>query len=148
MDPPEPVPYAAESMLLGDLPGEAIDAFVAAVGPDSGSGLLSVELRHDGGAMGRGAPGHGALDTLPGSFLLFGVGIVPEPAAMAPNKAWLQAMTEAMEPWEAGQYLNFAETTLDVGVAFPPETVARLRAAKATYDPENLFHANHPVVSA
>jgi FAD/FMN-containing dehydrogenase len=145
MDPPEPVPYAADSMLLGDLPEAAIDTFVATVGPDSGSGLLSVELRHDGGAMGRGAPEHGALDTLPGSFLMFGVGMVPEPAAMAPTKGWLRAMTDAMEPWDAGQYLNFAETNLDIGAAFPPETVTRLRAAKSTYDPENLFHANHPV---
>jgi FAD/FMN-containing dehydrogenase len=52
-----------------------------------------------------------------------------------------------MEPWDAGRYLNFSGEELDIGVAFPPETVERLRAAKAEYDPENLFHANHPVVT-
>jgi hypothetical protein len=147
MDPPEPCPYASHGMLLGDLPGEAIDALLGAIGPDSGSKLLSVELRHDGGAMGRGAPEHGAMDALPGSFMLFGVGIVPEPAAMAPTRQWLDAMNEAMAPWDAGRCLNFSHEHEDIGVAFPPETVERLRAAKATYDPENLFHANHPVVS-
>jgi len=147
MDPPEPAPYAGNGMLLGELPGEAIDALLAAVGPDSPSRLLSVELRHDGGAMGRGAPEHGAMDRLPGEFLMFGVGIVPEPAAMAPTKEWLGAMTAAMKPWDAGTYLNFSDQTEDIGVAFPPETCARLRAAKAKYDPEGLFHANHPVVS-
>jgi FAD/FMN-containing dehydrogenase len=148
MDPPEPAPYAAASMLLGDLPAEAVDAFVGAVGPDSGSQLVSVEIRHDGGAMGRGAPEHGAMDRLPGEFLMFGVGIVPVPEAMAPTKAWLAAMDDAMRPWDAGRYLNFSDESEDIAVAFPPETVARLRAAKSTYDPENLFHANHPVVSA
>jgi hypothetical protein len=147
MDPPEPAPYAGSGMLLGDLPGDAIDALLAAVGPDSPSRLLSVELRHDGGAMARSDPSHGAMDRLPGEFLMFGVGIVPEPAAMAPTKEWLAAMSEAMRPWDAGRYLNFSDETEDIGVAFPPATVERLRAAKAKYDPENLFHANHPVVS-
>jgi FAD/FMN-containing dehydrogenase len=147
MDPPEPAPYAGYGMLLGAVPSEGIDALLTAVGPDSGSKLLSVELRHDGGAMAKSDPSHGAMDTLPGEFLMFGVGIVPEPAAMAPTKGWLAAMQSAMTPWDAGRYLNFSDETLDIGVAFPPETVERLRAAKAKYDPENLFHANHPVVS-
>jgi FAD/FMN-containing dehydrogenase len=147
MDPPEPAPYAGAGMLLGDLPGEAIDALLAAVGPDSGTHLLSVELRHDGGAMAESDPAHGAMNSLPGSFLMFGVGMVPEPAALAPTKSWLTAMTDAMKPWDAGRYLNFSDETEDIGVAFPAESVERLRAAKSTYDPENLFHSNHPVVS-
>ncbi|HEX4307036.1 MAG TPA: FAD-binding oxidoreductase [Solirubrobacterales bacterium] len=147
MDPPEPAPYAGSAMLLGDLPGEAVDSLLAAVGPDSPSKLLSVEVRHDGGAMAQGDPSHGAMDRLPGEFLMFGVGIVPEPAAMAPTKEWLAAMKDAVRPWDAGRYLNFSDEVEDIGIAFPPETVERLRAAKAKYDPENLFHANHPVVS-
>lgn len=148
MDPPAPAPYAGAGMLLGDLPSEAIDSLLAAVGPDSPTKLLSVELRHDGGAMARSDPSHGAMDCLPGSFLMFGVGIVPEPAAMAPTKEWLAAMRAAMKSWDAGRYLNFSDETEDIGVAFRPETVERLRAAKAKHDPENLFHANHPVVSS
>lgn len=147
MDPPQPVPYTGASMLLGELPDEAIEALVAAVGPDSDSHLLSVEVRHNGGAMGRTAPEHGAIDRLPGEFMLFGVGMVPEPAAMAPTRGWLATMTEAMSPWDAGRYLNFSDEDEDIAVAYPPETVERLRAAKANYDPENLFHASHPVVS-
>jgi FAD/FMN-containing dehydrogenase len=147
MDPPAPAPYAGRGMLLGDLPGEAIDSLLGAVGPDSPSKLLSVELRHDGGAMGRGAPEHGAMDCLPGSFLMFGVGIVPEPAAKPPTLERLGAMRAAMAPWDAGRYLNFSDEIEDIGTAFPPETVERLRAAKQKYDPENLFHANHPVTT-
>ena len=36
-DPEAPVPVMSEHRLLGDLPAEAIDAFVAVAGPDSGS---------------------------------------------------------------------------------------------------------------
>ena len=147
MDPPEPSPYAGQGMLLGDLPDSGIDALLGAVGPDSGTKLLSVELRHDGGAMGRGGPDHGAMDALPGEYLMFGVNIVPVPEALAPSKQWLGAMVDAMRPWDAGRYLNFSDEDEDIGVAFPPQTVERLRKAKQTYDPENLFHANHPVVS-
>jgi len=35
MDPPEPVPHTADGLMLGDLPGEAIDRFVATAGPGS-----------------------------------------------------------------------------------------------------------------
>ncbi|MBS1845413.1 MAG: FAD-binding oxidoreductase [Actinobacteria bacterium] len=146
MDPPEPAPYAGHGMLVGELGTDGIDALLAAVGPGSPSKLISVELRHDGGALAKSDPSHGAMDRLPGEFLMFGVGIVPEPAALAPTKEWLATMADAVKPWDAGRYLNFSDETLDIGAAFPPETCERLRAAKAKYDPENLFHANHPVV--
>jgi UDP-N-acetylenolpyruvoylglucosamine reductase len=146
-DPPDPAPFAYRSACLGELPGAAIDALLEAIGPDSGSKLVSVEVRHNGGAVGRGGEGHGAMDRMPGEFLLFGVGVVPEPGALPPTEAWLGAMSAAMEPWDAGRYLNFSGEQLDISTAFPPETVERLRAAKAKYDPENLFHANHPVVT-
>ena len=147
MDPPEPAPYAGAGMLVGDLPAAGIDAFVDAVGPGSGARLVNAELRHLGGAMARTAPGNGAMDSLPGDFLVYGVGIVPEPALMAPTKSWLEAMTGAMRPWEAGCYPNFTDAVIDIADAFLPQTVERLRAAKRKYDPENLFHANHPVTT-
>jgi hypothetical protein len=148
MDPPEPSPYAGEGRLLGELPPEAIDALLEVVGPGSGSKLVSVELRHNGGAMGRGGEGHGARDSMPGSFLLFGVGILADPAEKEPALKRLGDMRAAMEPWDAGCYLNFSDASVDISTSFGAETVERLRAAKERYDPENLFHANHPMVSA
>lgn len=148
MDPPEPAPYAGASALTGELPAEAIDALLDAVGPGSGSQLVSVELRHCGGALSRSPEGAGALAALPGSFLAFGVGIVPVPEAMAPTQAWLAAFKAALEPYGAGNYLNFCDDPIDLGTAFPAETVARLREVKDRHDPESLFHSNHPVATA
>ena len=49
-----------------------------------------------------------------------------------------------------GTYGNFAQ---DAGQAmtelmYPPATLARLRAAKRTWDPHNVFAANHNILPA
>jgi FAD/FMN-containing dehydrogenase len=145
MDPPAPVPYASESLLTHDLPAAAIDSLVEAVGPYSGSQLASVEVRQGGRALSRAPQGAGALATLPGSFITFAVGVVPAPEAMAPNRAWLGAFKASLEPYDAGRYFNFVEESFDITQIFPPDVLERLRQVKQRYDPENLFHSNHPV---
>jgi FAD/FMN-containing dehydrogenase len=145
MDPPDPVPYASESMLIRELPTAAIDSLLEAAGPGSGSQLTSIELRHGGGALSRAPQDAGALATLPGSFLAFAVGFVPVPEAMAPTRAWLGAFKASLEPYDAGRYLNFVEESYDITQIFQPEILGRLRDVKQRYDPENLFHSNHPI---
>ena len=86
MDPVDPVPYMTAHALVGDLPESAIDELVAATGPGSGSPLLSIELRHGGGALGREAPNGGALASLPGTYMMFGVGVVMAPEMVPPAR--------------------------------------------------------------
>ena len=57
MDPEGPTPSVSSTLVLGDLPAAAIDAFVAATGPGSGSHLVAAELRQLGGALGPPARG-------------------------------------------------------------------------------------------
>jgi hypothetical protein len=80
MDPPHAVLGIGDGALLDVVPGGAIDALVAVSGADTP--LLSVELRHLGGAVARTGEGHGALATLEGDFALFAVGIAPHAAAV------------------------------------------------------------------
>ena len=147
MDPPEPSPWVGAGMMASELPAAAIDAVIDAVGPDSGSQLISAEIRHCGGALSRAAEGAGALAKLPGEFLAFGVGIVPVPEAVEPSKAWLGAFTEALAPYDGGHYLNFCEEPVEATTAFPSETVQRLCEVKDRYDPDNVFRANHPITA-
>ncbi len=147
MDPPEPSPYASTATLIDELPEAGLDALLEAVGPGSGSQLVSVELRHCGGALSRAPEDAGALGVLPGNFLAFAVGIVPVPEAMEPTRAWLGGFDAALAPHSSGHYLNFCDDPTELDTAFPAETVARLREAKRRYDPENLFRANHPVTA-
>ena len=149
MDPPDPVPYTGEGMMLGELSDATIDAFVAAAGPESGSPLVSAEIRHLGGALHRSAPHHGALTTFDASFLTFGIGFVFDEATYAANRVQLELLRGALGPADTGrQYLNFTEEETDPARFYTPEAYRRLRAAKAEYDPDNLFRANHPITPA
>ena len=148
MDPPDPVPYTADGMMLGDLPGEAIDRFVAVAGPGSGSPLLLAEIRHVGGALHRAQPHHGALATFDASYLTLGVGLVFDDETHRAGQERLQLLADAFAPYDTGrQYLNFAERPTDPARFYTPDTYRRLQAVKAQYDPQELFRANHPIPS-
>ncbi len=93
--------------MLETVTADTIDALVAAAGPDSGSPLLSVELRHLGGAVGRSSVDHGAADTLQGDYIMFAVGMAPAPEMGAAVEAHVDMVREALAPWDAGRrYLS------------------------------------------
>ena len=148
MDPPDPLPYLGEHLVLGDLPSTAIDEFVAAAGPGSGSTLASVEVRHAGGALGRGGDRHGALDRLPGEFVYFGIGVTPDAESTAATRRDLHRVTDTLRPYRTGSYLNFEEDPADPASFYAPETYRRLREVKADVDPDEVFLANHPIPPA
>jgi FAD/FMN-containing dehydrogenase len=148
MDPDHPVPGHGDGFLLAELPAEAVDALIEAGTPEGGSPLLAIEVRHLGGALGVEQPHHGALAALPGAYAFFAVGICPTPEVREAIEGHLDAFTTALALWTEGRsYLNFAERRRDAGSFFAPERHARLRTVKATYDPHDLFRANHPVVA-
>ena len=148
MDPPDPLPYLGEHLVLGDLPASAIDDFVAAAGPGSGSALVSAEVRHVGGALGRTSEGHGALDMLPGEFVYFGIGLAADEAGEEATRASLHGVTDSLRPHRSGSYLNFEEDPADASSFYPPDTYSRLQAVKADVDPDELFRANHAIPPA
>ncbi len=149
MDPPMPVPYVGEGMMLGDLDREAIDRFVEAAGPESGSPLLSAEIRHVGGALSRPQAGQGALGTFDASFLTFGVGMVLDAETRRANRTQLDVLARAFAPYDTGrQYLNFTEQATDPARFYTPHAYRRLRAVKAAVDPGNVFRANHAIPPA
>ena len=80
MDPENPVPGLGERItVIRELPDEAIDAFAALAGPDSGSPLLLSELRQLGGALGRPDRDGGALSHLDADFVMYSVGMPMTP---------------------------------------------------------------------
>jgi hypothetical protein len=146
MDPEDPVPFAASGQLLDELPPAAIDTIVEAVGPDSGSPLLSLELRLLGGALTEAPPDAGALAGLDQAFLTLGVGMVMDPGMAPAINTHLDLVSNALEPWESGvKYANFVDVPIDTRMFYPPETFDRLQEVKARYDRHDLFRANHPI---
>jgi hypothetical protein len=145
MDPEDPVPALADHTLLDALPAAAIDAFVDAAGPGSGSRLVSAELRQSGGALSRPAAGGGALSALAGDCFMFAVGALMAPDAAVAVRADLDRLLEVLAPYGAGSYFNFSDRPGPVDGFFSAEVVDRLRAVKSRWDPDGLIVAGHPV---
>jgi hypothetical protein len=149
MDPEDPVPFAMSGQMLDGLPAAAIAAIVEAAGPDSGSPLLSLELRLLGGALTQAPPDAGALASLDHAFLTLGVGMVMGPDMASAIKGHLDLVSSALEPWDSGvAYANFIDVPIDTRTCYPPETFNRLQEVKARYDRDDLFRANHPIPPA
>jgi FAD binding domain len=149
MDPEPPVPGLGHHALIRELSDEAIDGFVEAAGPESGSPLLLAELRHLGGALGRPAENPGAMEKLDADFTLFGVGMPMAPGMAEAIDRHLDLLDETMRPWAAeGGYFNFAERPAELESILPETTCKRLAEVKRQWDPDELIRANHAVSMA
>jgi hypothetical protein len=145
-DPAQPVPAICDSLLLSDLPDDAVDAFVAATGPGSGSRLVGVELRHLGGALCVAPDGAGALGTLDAGFAMFGLGMAAAPQFVTQVEAQLLRLRDAVAPWDAGRsFLNFGDRPADPRAFFKAGPYRLLRQVKGQVDPDDVIRANHPI---
>ncbi|MFT4110993.1 FAD-binding oxidoreductase [Propionicimonas sp.] len=144
LDPEGPTPAVSGHLVLDDFDAAAVDAYVGAAGADSGTTLLSAEIRHLGGALGRPARGGGALDRLPGEYAAYFVAVAATPELGAQGRRDAARAAEALRPWSSGhRVLNFTDEAVDAASAFPPGTLGRLRAVRDRVDPSGAFVANH-----
>jgi FAD/FMN-containing dehydrogenase len=145
MDPPDPVPVRSDGMLLADAPADAIDALVALAGPDSGSPLLGVELRHLGGALARATDG-GPQAQVAGNCAVFAVGVAMTPEMGEAVATHVGRIKEGLGPWRAEYDLfNFLDSPAEADAVVPRESYSRLRQIKAQYDPTEMIISAHPV---
>jgi len=145
MDPTQPVPAVGDGMLLREFTAEASSALDRAVGAGTSCPLISIEVRHLGGAFAQpAAPCACTLDDA--RFALYAVGMAMSQeleGAMAQHIISLQA---ALAPWGTGRGTpNFADAASDSGTLFPSDVYERLRRVRQRYDLGGLFRANHPV---
>jgi FAD/FMN-containing dehydrogenase/enamine deaminase RidA (YjgF/YER057c/UK114 family) len=146
MDPPTPVPAVSDHSVLGDLGDEAVDEFLAQVGPGTASGLLFAELRHLGGALARPAAGGGALSHLTGDYGMYCIAMAPTPQAAAAGAAAAAGVVRALAPWSLPSRIpTFTDTREDTSSMFDPEAWAALARIRDAHDPTRLFVANHEV---
>lgn len=154
MDPPGPTPGFGDGMTLTELPPAAVRAFLAAVGPDASTELITAEIRHLGGGLAPAAAETRAAATgsaMPGvtagfdaGYLVFAGGMAV-PGAEDALAASLGRLFSRIEPWRAPlDYLNFAEHARAAERIFG-DRLGRLRAVKQAVDPTGLMRSNHPV---
>jgi FAD/FMN-containing dehydrogenase/enamine deaminase RidA (YjgF/YER057c/UK114 family) len=146
MDPPDPVPVVSDHSVLGELTDEAVDTFLAQVGPGTTSGLLFAELRHLGGAFGRPVAGGGALSHVAGSYGMYAIAVAPFPEAVAAGAAAAAGVVRALAPWSVPSRIpTFTDTREDTSSMFDGEAWVRLARLRDAHDPTRLFLAHHEV---
>lgn len=134
-DPPRPTPAYGESVLIDELSDAAVSAFAAAALAPPAEALLSIELRQLGGA----------LAAVPGAGLVFAVGIIPVPEALAPVRGAVEALVAGLAGVASPRRAkNFCERPVPAEELYGPDA-DRLRALVADRDPEGLLVAGHPL---
>jgi FAD/FMN-containing dehydrogenase len=83
-------------------------------------------------------------------FNVSAMAIWADPALDEAQVSWAQAVRDRLRPLSTGGYLNYAtdDAAQTVEDAYGARTFARLRAAKRTWDPDNLFRHNHNIPPA
>lgn len=143
MDPPEPTPAVTAHSVLAELPGEAVDAFLAA---GATPGVFFAELRHLGGAIARRPEHAGAVGSVAGAYVAHTAAMVPVAEAMPGADAAVRAGLALLDPWRAE---SLVLTFIDGGGADSAAgfggSAARLRELKRRFDPNDTFAAARPV---
>src|SRR3954454_5773457 len=141
MDPEGPTAGVADGGMVDDVEDELIELLVANV---VGKPLVSVEIRHIGGAVGRPRPEHGAVASFDAPYIVFSVGMTPNDELFRAVHGSIKGIEASLEPyWSAHTYLNFAEGKRDPRGLFTETAYHRLRRVKAKYDPVNVIRSNH-----
>ncbi|MEO6532653.1 MAG: FAD-binding oxidoreductase [Pseudolysinimonas sp.] len=141
--PGAPIPnVAVRDAMLETLDDAAIDTLLAARA-QLGPSVFTV--RFLGGAFGRVSPDATAFAHRGAAVIANIVEFLPPgaPASSgAVDMAWAPVAALSI-----GSYGNFTEEVGPnvVAAIYPPATLARLRAAKAIYDPQNRFSDNHNI---
>lgn len=153
MDPVDPMPIMATTMVLRSLDDATIDALLAAAGPEVSSTLLMLDIRDlrpaPNSETGTLSDPRAHLNGLP----LYAAAVPMSEDMGAGIAMEMATLRETLAPFTTGRAaLNFLGDG-DAGpertrAAFPAESWERLRALKRQYDPDNRFRFNHNIAPA
>jgi UDP-N-acetylenolpyruvoylglucosamine reductase len=145
-DPPAPVPGVGDGMLLASFDAAAATAVVVAAAMDGTAPLVSLEVRHLDGAVGRPDPNGGALSHIEAPYALYAIGSPLGPVTPEAIEARLGDVRAALAPWlSRSTYFNFADRDVDVADLYPGRAAERLAEIRAQVDPESLFRSRHTI---
>jgi FAD binding domain/Berberine and berberine like len=146
-DPPAPAPGRGEGWMLDAFDGSTAAAITGAAGMDGTSPLLSVEVRHLDGALGRPDPNGGVLSHFEAPYAMYSLGIAPVAEAVEAVDRQVAVLRTATEPWLARQrYHNFAERDVDPVSFYVEGNYGRLAQVRDRVDPDGVFQAKHTII--
>jgi len=145
-DPPTPVPAAGDGWMLDAFDGSAAEALVDVAAMDGTSPLLSVEVRHLDGALGRPDPNGGVLSHFEAPYVMYSVGAPMGPVTGDAIGERVGGLRDALQPWlSQSTYFNFADTDVASSSLYPSGVFGRLAEIRAEVDPDGLFRARHTI---
>jgi hypothetical protein len=133
------------------LPDEAIDAFLLRGTPDGyGERLPNATLQAYGGAIADVPDADSAFSQRGAMFEFVAAARWSDPNEDEPRMSAARRYAASLEPFATGMYINAMSDEGAAGVAraYSPTKLARLRALKAAYDPDNVFHLNQNIEPA
>jgi hypothetical protein len=145
-DPTDPLPVWEKGALLRELSVEAVDALLAASGPDTNRTLTMVEIRLMGGALSRQPQVPNAVAGREGAFTLLTLGVLA-PGLEEPVAGMGETILQTMAPWSTGtsllNWLGETTTPAQVARAWRPDVHQRLMQVKRAVDAHNVFRFGH-----
>ena len=133
------------------LPDEAIDAFLLRGTADGhGERLPAASLQAYGGAIADVPDADSAFSQRDALFEFVASARWSDAAEDEERMAAARRYAATLEPFASGMYVNAMSDEGATGVAraYPPAKLARLRALKTAYDPDNVFHLNQNIEPA
>ena len=114
----------------------------------SNATMAVAQLRVLGGAMARVSVDATAFAHRNSKIMVNVAALYEQPAQKAEHEVWATNFAGALQQTDKGAYVNFlsAEGADALRAAYPSETLRRLAAIKAKYDPTNLFRVNANIV--
>jgi FAD/FMN-containing dehydrogenase len=153
LDPSEPLPYVDRSCGLAGVTSATVDALVDFAGPQSDCRLVSIEIRHLGGALDREPRTPDAIPVRGLPFQMFAMGVGPDDEVPVLRQQ-LTGLMETVRPWAHPRtmiaFLSPEEATSAMAVRelYGRERYDRLARIKRKYDPANIFRVNHNIEPA
>ena len=133
------------------LTDEAIDAFLLRGTADGhGERLPAASLQAYGGAIAEVPDADSAFSQRDAMFEFVASARWSEAAEDEERMSAARRYAASLEPFASGMYVNAMSDEGAPGVAraYSPAKLARLRALKAAYDPDNVFHLNQNIAPA
>jgi hypothetical protein len=132
--------------MLDGFDAAAADQIVRAAAMDGTAPLISVEVRHLAGALGRPDPNGGVLSHFEAPYVMYSIGMAPVPAAAHATQERIAAIRSAVAPWlSRSAYFNFAERDVEGSSLYPAGAYERLTEIRAELDPDGVFRAKHTI---
>ncbi|OKH66384.1 FAD-linked oxidase [Mycobacterium sp. SWH-M5] len=140
-EPTKPAPSRQQATLVNGL----TDQFIDTVHTQSIEPLMTVQIRHLGGALQRPSDTPAGLIGAP--YLVSFLGMQPTADSEAALKARTDAFLDTLAPVDTTKVpFNFLTPEQSVVDVFDADTLARLQAVKQRRDPDGVFRSNHPVI--